>query len=305
MTKHCEILNCPNRNKGKDKIHVFSFPQIESIAAKWIEATGRKKFIPNKYSAICDIHFKLEDFSNTTRRVRLKPDVVPTKNLINCTSTERVKTIISEVRKQISSNEKEIEIKFILKLEEGEQNSICKLEIENEIQNSIYETNTSETLKRNDVLTFQEMKMKIQKLEKKNEELINKLQSLQINLEEKIQVQANVSEKKLQCQTARLKCIVEEQRKKFKRKLVTKEKQLKILRIAVRRKNNHIKNLLDIVKIKKILTKTSYNTLKHDFGESSFLVKNETQNQNKSSHRSILIVDSYILDHLKCNPKIS
>ncbi|XP_011051715.1 PREDICTED: uncharacterized protein LOC105144486 isoform X3 [Acromyrmex echinatior] len=282
----------PKKDHQKKKHLLYIFPQIESIAAKWIEATGRKKFIPNKYSAICDIHFKLEDFSNTTRRVRLKPDVVPTKNLINCTSTERVKTIISEVRKQISSNEKEIEIKFILKLEEGEQNSI-------------YETNTSETLKRNDVLTFQEMKMKIQKLEKKNEELINKLQSLQINLEEKIQVQANVSEKKLQCQTARLKCIVEEQRKKFKRKLVTKEKQLKILRIAVRRKNNHIKNLLDIVKIKKILTKTSYNTLKHDFGESSFLVKNETQNQNKSSHRSILIVDSYILDHLKCNPKIS
>ncbi|XP_011051716.1 PREDICTED: THAP domain-containing protein 1-like isoform X4 [Acromyrmex echinatior] len=276
----------PKKDHQKKKHLLYIFPQIESIAAKWIEATGRKKFIPNKYSAICDIHFKLEDFSNTTRRVRLKPDVVPTKNLINCTSTERVKTIISEVRKQISSNEKEIEIKFILKLEEDE-------------------TNTSETLKRNDVLTFQEMKMKIQKLEKKNEELINKLQSLQINLEEKIQVQANVSEKKLQCQTARLKCIVEEQRKKFKRKLVTKEKQLKILRIAVRRKNNHIKNLLDIVKIKKILTKTSYNTLKHDFGESSFLVKNETQNQNKSSHRSILIVDSYILDHLKCNPKIS
>ncbi|XP_011051717.1 PREDICTED: THAP domain-containing protein 1-like isoform X5 [Acromyrmex echinatior] len=245
----------PKKDHQKKKHLLYIFPQIESIAAKWIEATGRKKFIPNKYSAICDIHFKLEDFSNTTRRVRLKPDVVPTKNLINCTSTD--------------------------------------------------ETNTSETLKRNDVLTFQEMKMKIQKLEKKNEELINKLQSLQINLEEKIQVQANVSEKKLQCQTARLKCIVEEQRKKFKRKLVTKEKQLKILRIAVRRKNNHIKNLLDIVKIKKILTKTSYNTLKHDFGESSFLVKNETQNQNKSSHRSILIVDSYILDHLKCNPKIS
>ncbi|XP_018307433.1 THAP domain-containing protein 1-like [Mycetomoellerius zeteki] len=68
MTKHCEVLNCPNRNKGKYKIHVFSFPQIESIAAKWIEATGRKKFIPNKYSAICNIHFKSEDFSNTTRR---------------------------------------------------------------------------------------------------------------------------------------------------------------------------------------------------------------------------------------------
>lgn len=127
------------------------------------------------------------------------------------------------------------------------------------------ETNTSETSKRNDVFTFQEMKMKIQKLEKKNEELINKLQSVQINLEEKIQVQANVFEKKLQCQTARLRHIIEEQKRKF----VTKNKQLKILRIAVRRKNNYIKNLLDIVKIKKILTKISYNTLIHDFGESS------------------------------------
>lgn len=168
------------------------------------------------------------------------------------------------------------------------------------------ETNTSEILKRNDVLTFQEMKMKIQKLEKKNEELTNKLQSLQINLEEKIQVQANVFEKKLQYQTTKLRHIIKKQRKKFKRKLVTKDKQLKISRIAVRRKNNHIKNLLDIVKIKKILTETSYNTLKHDFrGESSFLIKNETQNQNKSPHRPVLIVDSYILDHLKCNPKIS
>ena len=87
------------------------------------------------------------------------------------------------------------------------------------------ETNTSEILKRNDVLTFQEMKMKIQKLEKKNEELTNKLQSLQINLEEKIQVQANVFEKKLQYQTTKLRHIIEKQRKKFKRKLVTKDKQ--------------------------------------------------------------------------------
>ncbi|XP_018367872.1 PREDICTED: uncharacterized protein LOC108764233, partial [Trachymyrmex cornetzi] len=212
------------------------------------------------------------------------------------TFIERVKIIINEIRKQISSNEEEIEIKFIPKLEEDEiQNSICKLDRG--------ETNTSETLKRNDVLTFQEMNMKIQKLEKKNEELINKLQSLQINLEEKIQGQADVFEKKLQCQTAKLRRIIEEQRRKFKRKLVTKDKQLKILRIAVRRKNNHIKSLLNIIKIKKILTKTSYNTLKHDFGKSSFLVKNETQNQNKSPHRPVLIVD--ILDHLKCNPKMS
>ena len=40
-----------------------------------------------------------------------------------------MKTIISEVRKQISSNKEEIEIKFIPKLEEDEiQNSICKLD---------------------------------------------------------------------------------------------------------------------------------------------------------------------------------
>ncbi|KYN49974.1 hypothetical protein ALC62_00001, partial [Cyphomyrmex costatus] len=53
----------------------------ESIAAKWIEATGRKNWIPDESSAIYDIHFKSEDFNNNKTRIRLKPNTIPTQNL--------------------------------------------------------------------------------------------------------------------------------------------------------------------------------------------------------------------------------
>lgn len=49
---------------------------------KWIEATGRTNWTPNKASAICEIHFKPECFSNTNLRKRLKPDTVPTEHLL-------------------------------------------------------------------------------------------------------------------------------------------------------------------------------------------------------------------------------
>jgi len=46
----------------------FRFPQVEMILAKWIEATGRTNWTPNKFSVICEIHFESGSFSNTTLR---------------------------------------------------------------------------------------------------------------------------------------------------------------------------------------------------------------------------------------------
>ncbi|CAL1684202.1 unnamed protein product [Lasius platythorax] len=90
MSKRCAILNCPYvGNKIKDKKTLFRFPQIASVIEKWIAATGRTNWIPNEYSAICEMHFTSEDFSSTKIRKRLKPDAIPTKHLYeNANSTD-------------------------------------------------------------------------------------------------------------------------------------------------------------------------------------------------------------------------
>ncbi|XP_018373224.1 PREDICTED: uncharacterized protein LOC108767722 [Trachymyrmex cornetzi] len=146
----------------------------ESVnAVKWIEATRQKNLIPDQRSTICSRHFKSEDFSNTTVRLRLKPDVVPTQNLFkNVTETEVIN--ISDIKKRKSSDilDEVLKIK-VQKFEENNnmQNSICKLGHKtNEInaseiheQNDVNDisisrihkqndTNTSEIYEQNDIL---------------------------------------------------------------------------------------------------------------------------------------------------------
>lgn len=80
MPIRCAVTGCPSA-KDKNKKHFFKFPQVESIAVQWIKATGRTNWIPTVNSAICEAHFRKDDFSNTKIKKRLKTDVVPTQNV--------------------------------------------------------------------------------------------------------------------------------------------------------------------------------------------------------------------------------
>ena len=92
-------------------------------------------------------------------------------------------------------------------------------------------------------------------------------------------------EEKLQLQANTLKALYEQQKTTYTTKLTEKNKQLKVLRITVNRKERKIKDLLNIMKNKSILSEASYQILNNEFGEmSSTLFKNECKNQNKPAH---------------------
>jgi len=134
-------------------------------------------------------------------------------------------------------------------------------------------TNTGEIRKRKNLILTKQIKTKIQKLEEENNKLKHTLQSVQKNFEKRLQSQADT-----------LKCLIEDQKRKSKTKLDTKSKQLKTLRIKIKRKDSKIKDLLKVAKDTKMLSNTSYNILSNDFGESFSLFENEIKNQNKLPH---------------------
>ena len=56
----------------------FFFPMNKaSLNKAWICATRRKKFVPSRSSALCEKHFKPEDFSSVGKRKRLKSTAIP------------------------------------------------------------------------------------------------------------------------------------------------------------------------------------------------------------------------------------
>lgn len=82
MVKSCAAFNCTSRWKRKSNISFHFFP-VENgrLLKKWVTATNRKNFKPNKYSVLCSRHFTEDDYHmklpNTVRR-RLKNNAIPT-----------------------------------------------------------------------------------------------------------------------------------------------------------------------------------------------------------------------------------
>lgn len=64
MVCSCSVHLCTNRSKpGPRKIHFFSFPlKNAERTQQWVNAVGRKGFIPTKYSKVCSDHFHQNDF---------------------------------------------------------------------------------------------------------------------------------------------------------------------------------------------------------------------------------------------------
>ncbi|XP_022172357.1 THAP domain-containing protein 1-like [Myzus persicae] len=82
MVCSCSVHLCTNRSKpGPRKIHFFSFPlKNAERTQQWVNAVGRKGFIPTKYSKVCSDHFHQNDFEKIcggSYLLKLKVTAVP------------------------------------------------------------------------------------------------------------------------------------------------------------------------------------------------------------------------------------
>lgn len=118
--------------------------------------------------------------------------------------------------------------------------------------------NSGQLRKRKNPETLEELEKKIQKLEQENKNLKHQLKCSQDSCEEKLQLQAET-----------LKTLHEQQKTKYTAKITEKNKQLKVLRITVNRKESKIKDLLAVMKNNNVLSHASYQILNNEFGEMS------------------------------------
>lgn len=117
---YCSVPGCEKFNKSQTKRFMFSFPKKKELVQKWLEAIPSLARPVKSSWRVCQYHFQPEDilksFSHTIggevfvierERPRLKPNVVPTRNLQintfignNERETKSIKNHISHVLKQ-------------------------------------------------------------------------------------------------------------------------------------------------------------------------------------------------------------
>ncbi|XP_063830721.1 peroxynitrite isomerase THAP4-like [Ostrinia nubilalis] len=84
---NCAISNCKNHSRVANKgITYHRFPTNPIVKEKWINATGKKNWFPSKYSTICSIHFKNDDFLVTEKSKRLHETAYPTVHVLSSTT---------------------------------------------------------------------------------------------------------------------------------------------------------------------------------------------------------------------------
>ncbi|XP_063386883.1 zinc finger protein 354A-like [Cydia fagiglandana] len=86
MVAYCCVKGCSNNssNKKKDPNDVTSFhafPSNTGLKQKWLKAIGRPDWAPPAYARICSGHFSYEQINHDGRRIRIKDDAVPVKDL--------------------------------------------------------------------------------------------------------------------------------------------------------------------------------------------------------------------------------
>lgn len=75
-------------------VSAFKFPEKEDLRTKWTEAVPRENWTPTKYSYICILHFKDDDFNSRARKTLCQsaiPSIFPftRKNRKRNVSTKR------------------------------------------------------------------------------------------------------------------------------------------------------------------------------------------------------------------------
>lgn len=80
MPTTCSAHRCTNRAKSGSNIHFFRFPLSDAERLKgWLNAIGRKGFVPNGGSRLCSDHFNRSDFYDNpggSYKLTLKNDAI-------------------------------------------------------------------------------------------------------------------------------------------------------------------------------------------------------------------------------------
>ncbi|CAI6361393.1 unnamed protein product [Macrosiphum euphorbiae] len=221
MVCSCSVHLCTNRSKpGPRKIHFFSFPLKNSERTQqWVNAVGRKGFIPTKHSKVCSDHFYQNDFEHKiggSYLLKLKVTAVPS-------IFPNYSAIISKAKKQY------LEV-------EPFQVAVCSSYI------ACNETNEPEMLNDGDcVIDDDTTSVKI----------ISPLESTSKIQECNLSTQ-NSSPSKVSCTHSLINISLPKSPSTSPSKSELKKK-IKTLQQRVRRQNKSIKNLKDLLKGKKNL----------------------------------------------------
>ncbi|XP_053612169.1 THAP domain-containing protein 5-like [Plodia interpunctella] len=94
MTR-CSVLECKNnsgtKNLLRSGISYHRFPRDPHIKEKWINATGRIKWMPTKCSSICSEHFAENEILITEKGYRvIDPNAIPTKKIMSYQVQDKV-----------------------------------------------------------------------------------------------------------------------------------------------------------------------------------------------------------------------
>ncbi|XP_073961801.1 uncharacterized protein [Choristoneura fumiferana] len=86
MVAYCCVKGCTNNssNKKKDPNDITSFhafPTNIELKQKWVRAIGRPNWAPPSYARVCSAHFSYEQINHDGRRIRIKDDALPVKDL--------------------------------------------------------------------------------------------------------------------------------------------------------------------------------------------------------------------------------
>ncbi|XP_047992870.1 zinc finger protein 37-like [Leguminivora glycinivorella] len=86
MVAYCCVKGCSNNSSNKkkdpnDMTSFHAFPSNIELKQKWLKAIGRPDWVPPTYARICSGHFSYEQINHDGRRIRIKDDALPVKDL--------------------------------------------------------------------------------------------------------------------------------------------------------------------------------------------------------------------------------
>ncbi|GBM33030.1 hypothetical protein AVEN_263517-1 [Araneus ventricosus] len=66
MPNACCVTNCRGNYDAENKVAVFSFPKVEELKLKWIQAIPRRDLVVTKNTKVCEKHFTDDDIERVS-----------------------------------------------------------------------------------------------------------------------------------------------------------------------------------------------------------------------------------------------
>ncbi|GBM97339.1 hypothetical protein AVEN_94580-1 [Araneus ventricosus] len=66
MPNTCCVTNCRGNYDAENKVAVFSFPKVEELKLKWIQAIPRRDLVVTKNTKVCEKHFTDDDIERVS-----------------------------------------------------------------------------------------------------------------------------------------------------------------------------------------------------------------------------------------------